>query len=151
MQLATDAGPVGDHVRGMQQTIDQVGEAHLSALETHMETIAAQLGTDPVRVQLTSLERDASRLVPRPTPLVRQNGYGGWRPLLQNVMAEERRQYPYGASDIANTGELNLLINGRNSVLDIKKMLDAQFRTTSDLQAIINYVEILKLAGLVEM
>ena len=30
-------------------------------------------------------------------------------------------------------------------------MLDGQNRTTSDLQAIFNYIEILKLAGLVEM
>jgi hypothetical protein len=46
---------------------------------------------------------------------------------------------------------VNLLINGKNSVLDIKKMVDAQSRTTSDLQAIVNYIEVLKLAGLVEM
>ena len=34
---------------------------------------------------------------------------------------------------------------------DIKKMLDAQYDRTSDLQAIINFIEVLKLAGLVEM
>jgi hypothetical protein len=151
LELATDSEMVGDHVRGMQQTIDQVGDAHLSALETHMETVAARLGTSPVEVRLTDLEREASRLVPIPTPLVKQDGYGGWRSYLQDVMVEGRRQYPYETSDIANTGELNLLINGRNSVLDIKKMLDAQYSTVSDLQAILNYIEILKMAGLVEM
>lgn len=52
---------------------------------------------------------------------------------------------------VTNTGELQLLVNGRNSVLDIKKMLDAQSRTTSDLQAVFNYLEILKAAGLVGM
>jgi hypothetical protein len=36
-------------------------------------------------------------------------------------------------------------------VPDIKKMPDAQYRTMSDLQAIINCTEVLKLAGLVEM
>jgi hypothetical protein len=36
-------------------------------------------------------------------------------------------------------------------VLDIKKALDAQSRVTSDLQAIFNYIEVLELAGLVEM
>ena len=67
------------------------------------------------------------------------------------MSAEARQQYPYGSGDIANTSELQLLINGQNSVLDIKKMLDGQNRNTSDLQAIFNYIEILKLAGLVEM
>jgi hypothetical protein len=52
---------------------------------------------------------------------------------------------------LASTSELQLLIDGSHSVLDIKKMLDAQMRTTSDLQSIINYLEVLKAAGLVEM
>jgi len=104
-----------------------------------------------VRIRMTDLERRASRMIPRPTALVTQDGYGGWREYLNAVSAEARQQYPYSGSDIANTGELNLLINGQNSVLDIKKLLDGQNRTTSDLQAIFNYIEILKLAGLVEM
>lgn len=147
----TDEPAIGEHVRGMQQTIDRIGEAHLSALAMHMQAVATRLGTEPVRLRPTDLERRASRIVPRPTALVKQDGYGGWRSYLQNVLAEGRQRFPYDAADIANTSELNLLINGRNNVLDIKKMLDAQFKTPSDLQAIINYMEILKLAGLVEM
>ena len=65
------------------------------------------------------------------------------------MSAEDRQGLPYDG--VANTGEVQLLIDGRHSVLDIKKMLDAQNRTTSDLQSIINYIEILRLAGLVEM
>ncbi len=107
------------------------------------------MNTQPVRIRETDLERRASRSVPRPTALVKQDGYGGWREYLNGVSAEARRQYP--SNGIANTSELQLLIDGQNSVLDIKKMLDGQNRTTSDLQAIFNYIEVLKLAGLVEM
>jgi hypothetical protein len=134
----------------MQNTINQVGEAHLAALAAHMEAVAERCGSPPARLRMAELERRASRLVPRQTPLVKRDGYRGWQGHLQQVSAEARQQFPY-ERDIANTSELNLLINGRNSVLDIKKMLDAQNRTTSDLQAIINYIEVLKLAGLVEM
>ncbi len=151
MELAEDADRVGEYVEEMQGMIDQVGEGHLGVLETHMGAVAARLGTQPVRIRETDLERRASRMVPRPTPLVKQDGYGGWRQYLNGVTAERRQEFPYGNGTIANTGELNLLINGQNSVLDIKKMLDGQNRTTSDLQAIINYIEVLKLAGLVEM
>lgn len=151
LQLAEDGARVGAYVEQMQRTIDQVGQAHLTALETHMRAVAARLGTRPVRIQLSDLERRASRMVPKPTPLVRQDGYQGWRAYLQQVLEDARQQYPYGNRDIASTSELQLLIDGRNNVLDIKKMLDAQNRTTSDLQAIINYIEILRLAGLVEM
>jgi hypothetical protein len=151
LQLATDTDRVGQYVRTMQQTVDRVGEAHLEALEAHMEAVAQRCGTQPVQIRLTDLERQAARMVPRQTALVKQDGYRGWRTYLDRVSAEGQRQFPYEEDEIASTNELNLLINGRNSVLDIKKMLDAQHRTTSDLQAIINYIEILKLAGLVDM
>jgi aminopeptidase YwaD len=151
LQLAEDADRVGSYVAEMQEMIDQLGEGHLGALETHMGAAATRLNTQPVRIRQTDLERRASRSIPRPTALVKQDGYGGWRAYLDAVSAEARQQYRYSGADIANTGEINLLINGQNSVLDIKKMLDGQNRTTSDLQAIFNYIEILKLAGLVEM
>ncbi len=87
---------------------------------------------------------------PRPQTHGKGDGERG-STFLNEVTAEARQQYPYDGQDIANTNEVNLLINGKNSVLDIKKMVDAQSRTTSDLQAIVNYIEVLKLAGLVEM
>ena len=151
LQLADDAGRVGGYVEEMQQAIDQVGGTHLQALETHMQVAAARLNTRPVRLDLTDLERRAAESIPRPTALVKQDGYGGWRAYLQQVPQETRDQYPYTRAEIANTSELQLLINGTNSVLDIKRMLDGQNRSTSDLQAIFNYIEILKAAGLVEM
>ena len=151
LQLAEDRDRVGSYVKEMQETIDAIGDAHLKALETHMKAVATRLNTHPVRIRLSDLERRASRMVPRQTARVKENGYGGYRQYLNQVPDEERERYPYSRREIANTGEIQLLINGSYSVLDIKKMLDAQYRTTSDLQAIINFIEILKLAGLVEV
>ncbi len=62
--------------------------------------------------------------------------------------AEVRARYPYQG---VNTSELQLLIDGRHSALDIKVMLDAQSGTLTDLQGVLNYLEVLKAAGLVEM
>ena len=45
--------------------------------------------------------------------------------------------------------ELQRLINGKNSILDIKQKLDAQYTRKTDLQKIINYLEIFKAVGLV--
>jgi hypothetical protein len=148
-ELATDKARVGAFVQAMQATVDQVAQAHLAALDARMGTVATALGTRPVRLALTDLERRAARTVPRPTALVKANGYQGWRAPLQAVSAEVRARFP--SEGVANTGELQLLVNGKNSVLDIKKMLDAQSRTTSELQAVFNYLEILKVAGLVEI
>ena len=151
LELASDQPRVSGYVRAMQQTIDRIGAAHLAALETHMEIVAAGLNTQPVRIRLTDLEQRADRMVPRPTARVKENGYRRWRTYLEEVPADARGVFPYDRQEIASTNELNLLIDGSHSVLDIKKMLDAQYRATSDLQAIINYIEVLKLAGLVEM
>jgi hypothetical protein len=151
LELAPGARAVADYVKQMQGTVSSIEQAELTALDTHMKAAAARLGVPPVKLQPTDLERRAARLVPKPTAKVKADGYGGWRTYLQQVPEEVRQQYPYGREDIANTGEVNLLIDGTHSVLDIKTLLDGQYQTTSDLQAIINYLEVLKTAGLVTM
>jgi hypothetical protein len=148
LQLAEDEGRVGAYVEEMQRTVDAIGEAHLQALETHMEVAAAWLGTGTAQPRQTDLERKAARIVPRQTALVKGAGYTGWREHLQNVSDEVRSQYPYQR---VNTSEIQLLVDGRHTALDIKVMLDAQSETLSDLQAVMNYLEVLKAAGLVEM
>jgi hypothetical protein len=148
MQLATDRGKVGSYVEEMKRSVEAVSEAHLAALETHMEAAASRLATRPVELRQTDLERRAARIVPRQTALVKQDGYRGWQGYLQNVPAEVRSQYPYQG---VNTSEVQLLIDGNHTVLDIKTMVDAQSDSLADLQGILNYLEVLKAAGLVEM
>ena len=113
-----------------------------------MTAAANRLGTSPVRVQQSDLERRASRIVPRQTALVKRDGYTGWRQHLQAVPASVRAEYPTRG---VNTSELQLLIDGRHSALDIKIMLDAQDSELNDLQAVLNHLEVLKAAGLIEM
>jgi hypothetical protein len=79
---------------------------------------------------------------------VKRDGYTGWRQHLQTVPADVRSQFPYQR---INTGELQHLIDGRHSALDIKVMLDAQSQTLTDLQSVLNYLNVLEAAGLIEM
>ena len=81
---------------------------------------------------------------------MKANGYRGYFEYIEKVPAEEKKKYPYKAQNLGDSRELQLLINGNNSVLDIKNMLDAQTRRVSKLEDILYYLEILKLAGLVE-
>jgi hypothetical protein len=148
MELASDKARVGDYVEELQGVVEGIGEVHLAAVDAHMGETARRLGIQPVRLRATDLERRAAEIVPRQTALVKQDGYTGWRQHLQNVSAEIRAQYP--SQGVANTSELQLLVDGSHSALDIKKMLDAQMRETSDLQAVLNHLEVLKAAGLVE-
>jgi aminopeptidase YwaD len=150
LELAADQKEVGSYVAKMQKTIETVGMAHLAALETHMEAVTQNLKGIPVKIQWTKLELDAAKMVPRPTDKVKLNGYRGYQEFIDKVPKEERDKFPYSRRTIADTSELQSLINGKRSVLEIKNCLDAQYQSKSELKDIINYVQILKLAGLVE-
>jgi aminopeptidase YwaD len=147
LELASDGARVGAYVEAMKGTVDAIGSAHLAALETHMAAAAARVGARPVQLQPTDLERRAGGIVPRQTALVKRDGYQGWRQHLQSVSPEVQGRFPHQG---INTSEVQLLVDGRHTVLDIKTMLDAQSQTMADLQAVLNYLEILKAAGLVE-
>ncbi len=148
LQLADDRARVQDYVAEMHSALEAQATAHLAALGTHMRAVATRLGVQPVSLEPTDLERRAAGIVPRQTALVKRDGYQGWRAHLNAVSPELRERYP--VRNVANTNELQLLVDGRRSAVDIKKALDAQNRTASDLQGIINHLEILRAAGLVE-
>jgi len=154
LELAKDRDRVGDYIARMKQIIDKIGNAQLAAIEAHKDVIAGKLKITPGEIRLTELEQQAASLVPKPTSKVMETGYQGfrgYRDMLNKIPEKQRKKYPYNRRDIASTSELQLLINGKRSILDIKNYLDVQYPRKSDLQSIINYIEVLKLAGLVEM
>lgn len=152
LELAPGDASLSGHVAKMAKALDGVGAAGLAALDAHRAAVAQELGAKLAPVVLTDLEKKAARIIPRPTAKVRQDGYREYQKYITAVPAAERAKYPVQGKDlvISNQAELQLLINGRRSALDIKKMLDAQNERRSTLQAVLNQLEILKLAGLVE-
>ena len=151
LELAGDKKFVSMHVQKLQKILEAVENAHISAVTAHMQAVAKKLGVQPVNIQMTELEKRAAKIIPRPTAKVKADGYGGYRAFIDKVPKEEKKKYPSGRGDIADVSELQRLVNGKNSVLDIKMMLDAQYQRISKLQNIFNYLEILKLAGLITM
>ncbi len=149
LELADNTRRVGGYVAEMQGVLANVESSLLAAVERHMVQTATRLAVEPLDLTLTEMERRADGITPRQTDLVKAGGYRAWSDHLSQVSAEIRRRHPY--QGLASTSEVQLLVDGRHSVLDIKRMLDAQMRTTSELQAILNYLEVLKAAGLVEM
>jgi hypothetical protein len=150
MELADDTKRVGSHVEALKKAASAQGAAHLAALDSHMRQRAAFWKIGPVKVEWSEQEKKAAKVIPRPTALVKQNGYRGYSEFVDAVPADKKKEFPYNRRSVGNTRELNLLINGKNSVLDIKSLLDAQTQTKSELGAIFNYLEVLKLAGLIE-
>jgi len=151
VELASDNKRVGTHVAILKKSIDTTAAAHLTILEAHMQNTAENLKIKPVKIAYTDIEKKAAKIFPKQTAQVKADGYRGYFEYISNVSAEDKKKYPYKAMNIGNSRELQLLINGKNSVLDIKFMLDAQGRRLTKLEDILNYIEILKIAGLVEL
>jgi hypothetical protein len=150
MELAADTKRVGTHVVALKKSVESLSAAHLSALDAHMRQRAAFWRVEPIKVEWSELEQKAAKIVPRPTAKITANGYRGYSEFIDAVPDEKKKEFPYDRRSLGNTRELNLLINGKNSVLDIQHLLDAQAESKSDLKAVFNYLEILKLAGLIE-
>ena len=152
LELAPGAASLSGHVTRLAKAVDGVGAATIAALDAQRAGVARKLGVKALPPVASDLEKRAAKIVPRPTAKVREGGYREYQKLLTAVPAAERAKFPMAGQGLAlaNPGEVHLLVNGRRSALDIKKMLDAQNERRSTLQAVINYLEILKAAGLVE-
>lgn len=123
-------------------------KSNLAVLQAKMESIATDLGIKPVIPELTDPEKKAMAIIPKTTKKLAESPYGVERGT-RNLPNEVRSKYP--VREIADVSEFTKLINGKNSVLDIKILLDAQNRRESGLQDILNYLELFKALGLVEM
>jgi len=149
LELAEDKKRVGDYVKGLQESIQKIGDSLLSMLQNHMIEVSRRLNAQPAAIRISALEKEAVEIVPKPAAGVKQNGYRGYYQFVARVPDSIRSQYP--CSQISSVDELHLLINGKNTALDIKNMLDAQYPNKSDLQHILNYLNILKHAGLIDL
>jgi aminopeptidase YwaD len=152
LELAPGDPRLAPQVANLAKAVDGVGASGLAALDAQCAAVAQALGVKPAPYALTELEKKASRIVPRPTAKVRAEGYREYQKYITAVPAAEKAKFPVVGKGLvlANAAELQLLVNGRHSALDIKKMLDAQSERRSTLQAVLNQLEILKLAGLAE-
>jgi hypothetical protein len=148
-ELIDDSEKVSEYIKLLQRSVQKTGDGQLVALEEHMKMVAASLGVNPVTIQLTNLEKEAETMIPKQTKKVLEAGYRGhtqmMRELPKNITDRYPLESPYMPSDLPR------LANGKHTVLDIKKMLDTQYSTEYDLQSVINYLERLKYAGLIEM
>jgi hypothetical protein len=142
-ELAVDQVRVAAHVTALQKAVEQTGAAQLAAVDAHMKAAAARLKTVPVVLKPSDLEASAAAMVPKQTAKVTSEGYQGYRQFMTGMDLSKFRGL--------DGAEVGRLVNGRHSVLDIKKMLEAQAPTKADLQQVVDYVGALAKAGLVEL
>jgi hypothetical protein len=132
-------------------SIDAAGKAAVAAFDIYADVKAKSLGLTGVVFKPSEIENKAKTIFPKSTSLVTENSYRGYSAVLTKLDPKFRETYPVKGRSM-DTQELGRLCNGKNSALDIKKLLDTQLKQgESDLQDVINYIYILKEAGLVTL
>lgn len=148
-ELAGNSSAFNTCAINLTASIDATGKASISAFECYAETKAKTLGLQEISFKPGELETKASTITPKMTPLVIEKSYRGYYEILKSLDPAVKEKYPIKGNQM-DTQELGRLCNGRNNSLDIKKLLDTQkMNGETDLQDVINYLYILREAGLV--
>jgi hypothetical protein len=124
----------------------KIAEAQQAVIDQEMRKLAAQFGMPAISLKPTDLEKKAMAMIPAPTSRVREKGHGGYASFMPELTREQSMAL---YNKISDKTELERLCNGKHNALQIKHLLDAQIPRESDLQAIMDYIVVLKDAGLV--
>ena len=149
-ELAADKAGFGRYLTELKASVSGFEGAHLRTIDQTMRRQAASLRLKPVELRLTEAERRAAALVPKPLAKIRANGFQGYQAAIQEARkAGGGAPAAPGRPMARNTAEIQLLCDGKTSALDIKKMLDTEFREETPLEAVVAHLELLRKAGLV--
>ncbi len=145
LELAAEKPSFRAHLDALKASVRDIEKGALGTIESQTRAMAKKLGVAAPKPVLSPLEKKAAALVPQPTPKVREGGYRGYQSAITQASGQQAARAARGA-----TAEIQLLCNGETSALDIKKMLDTQFRQETSLEAVLDYLEVLKKAGLID-
>jgi aminopeptidase YwaD len=149
-ELAADKSAIARDLAELKTSVSGFEAAHLRTLDQAMRRRTSSMKVKPVDIRLSPAEKKASILVPRPLPKIRAAGYSGYQAAVQEARrAAGKEPATAGRGPSRNTSEIQLLCDGKNSALDIKRMLDTQFREETALEAVVAHLELLKRAGLI--
>jgi aminopeptidase YwaD len=150
-ELAPASAALKNNLIKLTASVDAIGKNTIVDFDSYAENKARELGITSISFKPTPLEITAKKIIPKPTSLVTEKGYRGYSDAITKLDPAVRSKYPINNRRF-DTQELSRLCDGKNSALDIKKLLDTQMKSgESDLQDVINYIYILKEAGLVTL
>jgi len=146
LELLPNDVEIAEYIDGKVSLIEQITISQAKGLDQLMASMAKGFGLKPISLKPGKLEKKAMQIIPQETALVKENGYSGYRSAIKNIPREKAMAFSRG---IGNTSELQRLCNGKHNALEIKKLLDTQYKRVSDLQTIMDYLEVLKESGLI--
>jgi aminopeptidase YwaD len=100
-------------------------------------------------LQLSKEEKKAMTMIPVLVSDPRDLGYKGYNEKIKNLPEDIKNSL--AVSGVSDPYEAAACINGTNSILDIKYILDAQTKSEANLQGLINFFSRLKAAGIIKL
>ena len=147
-ELARGDRNLRNYVSSLDKDITKSGKEMEKRLFSYYEHTAKAMNLKAVKPSLNSSERKARKITPKPTALVK--GYMGTTIPSTDLISKETEK-EFSAIGKKKIRELRRLIDGKRNALEITQTLDAQFESPTEAQDVLNYLELLKLSGLVSM
>ena len=146
-ELAPSGARLKDLLEQQSKSLKDVSEAQISNLIKTAGYRADDFGMAKLTVAPTNEERRAAGIVPVLIIDLRDLGYKGYNQKLNNLSMEVKGKYK--VTGVADVSEAAKLINGKNSLLDIKYLIDCQNKNESSLTGLENYMNQLREAGII--
>jgi aminopeptidase YwaD len=124
-------------------------EPQISNLIKTAEYRAADFGMPKLVIPDNASEKKLAGTVPSLIMDVRDLGYDGYAEKLNKLTDEVKKKFP--VTGVPDRDEAARLINGKNSVMDIKYILDAQNKGETSADGLFNYFNQLKEAGIIKL
>jgi aminopeptidase-like protein len=148
LELAPSNQYLKDMIGDMTKSISDMAEAAGKNLTKTAAHMASDFGMPPVVIAVTREEREAASMVPKLIEARKGTGYDILDKKLEKIDQKTKNNFPVkGRIDLY---EAALCINGKNSVLDIKALLDAQGKYSCDLTDILNLFRRFEAAGIIK-
>jgi aminopeptidase YwaD len=147
-ELAPSSPRLNDLLEQQSKSIRDASEAQIVNLIKTAGYRADDFGMAKLSIVQTNEEKRASAIVPFLLIDPRDLGYEGYVEKIDKLSQEIKEKYR--VTGVADATEAAKLINGRNSLLDIKYLIDSQNKAESSLSGLENYLNQLKAAGIIK-
>ena len=148
VKMISETPDVLNIITNRKEKLDDLLQMHLDALRDLMIARSKEFSVPAPTLTTDDAEKSAIKIIPVPTEKARTMKYAGYNEYLRSLSPGVMTSYPYFG--IVNTSEAAGLADGKRNLLQIKKMVDAQFERESPMTDILNYFNVLKEAGLMK-
>jgi aminopeptidase YwaD len=148
-ELAPSSTRLKDLLEQQARALKDASEAQINNLIRTAGYRAEDFGMAKLTIVQSDEEKKASAIIPSLIADPRDLGYEGYLKKIENLTPETKTKYK--VNNVADISEAARLVNGRNSILDIKYLIDCQNQNESSLSGLENYFNQLKAAGLIKL